>query len=148
MSLGFPTPCTAVNLSGWKANVANYRVFISFDYDYDLDLKTLLIGQSKNLDSPFQISDWSIKTASPGWKEEARRRIRASDVVAVICGAHTDTAGGVAFELSIAQEEGINYFLLGGRAGQTCRKPSSAKSTDQIYNWTWDNLKALIGGSR
>lgn len=124
------------------------RVFISYDYDYDLDLKNLLVGQAKNADSPFEISDWSIKDASPGWRNEARRRIRASDVVAVICGEHTHTASGVAVELSIAQDESVSYFLLQGRANTTCRKPTSAKSTDKIYTWTWDNLKKLVGGSR
>ncbi len=128
--------------------MAKTRVFISFDYDHDLDLKNLLVGQSNNADSPFEIADWSIKTASPGWKEDARRRIRASGVVAVVCGEHTDKATGVAVEVSIAQEEAIPYFLLHGRADKTCRKPTSARSTDKLYNWTWDNLKALIGGSR
>jgi hypothetical protein len=128
--------------------VAKTRVFISFDYDHDLDLKNLLVGQAKNPDSPFEIADWSVKTASPTWKEEARRRIRASDVVAVICGEHTHTATGVGVELAIAQEEGVSYFLLWGRTGKTCTKPTTAKSSDQIYKWTWDNLKSLIGGAR
>jgi hypothetical protein len=128
--------------------MAKKRVFISFDYDHDLDLKNLLVGQSKNEDSPFEIADWSVKVASPGWKEDARKRIRASDVVAVICGEHTDTATGVAAELSIAQDEAIDYFLLWGRANKTCKKPKTAKSSDKIYKWTWDNLKSLIGGSR
>ena len=39
------------------------RVFISFDYDHDLDLKNLLVGQAKNEDSPFEIADFSIKEA-------------------------------------------------------------------------------------
>lgn len=30
------------------------RTFISFDYDYDFDIKTMLVGQSKNPDSPFR----------------------------------------------------------------------------------------------
>ena len=128
--------------------MAKTRVFISFDYDHDLDLKNLLVGQAKHPDSPFEIADWSVKTASPGWKEDARSRIRASDVVAVICGEHTDAATGVAVELSIAQDEKISYFLLWGRAGKTCKKPSTAKSTDKIYEWTWDNLKRLVGGAR
>ncbi len=128
--------------------MAKTRVFISFDYDHDLDLKNLLVGQSRNEDSPFEIADWSIKDASPNWKADARRRIRAADVVAVICGEHTDKATGVAVELSIAQDEGIDYFLLWGRKGKTCRKPKTAKGSDKIYEWTWDNLKALIGGSR
>ena len=51
-------------------------------------------------------------------------------------------------EISIAQEEGIPYFLLKGRANETCVKPKAATSSDKIYNWTWDNLKALINGGR
>jgi hypothetical protein len=123
------------------------RVFVSFDYDNDVTLKEFLIGQAKHDDSPFWIADWSIKVASPGWKEEARKRIRASDVVAVLCGQHTDKAVGVDIEVIIAQEEGIPYFLLKGYK-QPCVKPKSAKSTDKLYNWTWPNLKTLIGGGR
>src|SRR4051794_6158339 len=37
------------------------RVFISYDYDNDAFLKEALVGQSKLPDSPFDISDWSIK---------------------------------------------------------------------------------------
>jgi hypothetical protein len=123
------------------------RAFISFDYDNDARLKDLLVGQSKNPDSPFSIADWSIKEASPGWKNEARSRIRASGLVIVLCGKHTNTAAGVAIELSIAQEEAVPYFLLAGYSeGST--KPTTAKSTDKLYTWTWDNLKALVGGAR
>lgn len=42
---------------------ANVPVFISFDYDHDGDLTTLLVGQAKNSDSPFYIEDWSIRYA-------------------------------------------------------------------------------------
>jgi hypothetical protein len=37
------------------------KVFISFDYDHDVDLKNLLVGQAKNEDSPFEITDISVK---------------------------------------------------------------------------------------
>ena len=129
--------------------MAKTRVFISFDYDNDVDLKSLLVGQAKNYDTPFEISDWSIKeTVAGNWREEARRRIVRSDVVAVICGEHTDTAAGVSTELRIAQDEGIDYFLLWGRSERQCKKPKAAKATDKIYKWTWENLKVLIGGGR
>jgi hypothetical protein len=129
--------------------MAKKRVFTSFDFDHDEDLKNLLVGQSRNPDSPFDLADWSVKEPMTGnWKEKVRTRIRSVDVVAVICGEHTDTATGVSAELSIAQEEKKPYFLLWGRAKKTCKKPKSAKESDKIYNWTWDNLKALIGGSR
>lgn len=125
------------------------RAFISFDYDHDLDLKTLLVGQSKNEDSPFSIADFSIKEAiSKDWKDKARTKIKGVDVVIVICGEHTDTASGVSAELKIAQEEKGDYFLLKGRKDKTCKKPKSAKTSDKIYKWTWDNLKTLIHGGR
>ncbi|WAX77151.1 TIR domain-containing protein [Streptomyces sp. KMM 9044] len=124
------------------------RVFVSFDYDYDKSLKEFLIGQAKNPDSPFEVHDWSIKKASSVWKVKARARIRASDVVIVICGEDTDKAVGVAIELQIAQEEGIAYFLLNGYSGQTGKKPTIAKASDKLYKWTWPNLKTLVGGAR
>ncbi|WP_419915826.1 TIR domain-containing protein [Candidatus Poriferisodalis sp.] len=124
------------------------RLFVSFDYDHDVDLKNLLVGQARNSDSPFEIADWSIKSASPSWRQDARRRIRSSNVVAVICGEHTHTASGVATELSIAQDERAPYFLLWGRPHAICRKPANATTQDQIYSWSWENLKILVGGGR
>lgn len=125
------------------------RCFISFDYDHDKFLKESLIGQSKNEDSPFEISDWSIKEENnDDWKKEARDRIKKSDVVIIICGKHTNTAVGVSVELSMAKEEGINYFLLAGyKDGGNC-KPKKAESSDKMYKWEWDNLKNLIHGNR
>lgn len=129
--------------------MAKKRVFTSFDFDHDADLRDLLVGQSKNPDAPFEMTDWSVKEPMAGdWKDRVRTRIRSVDIVAVICGEYTDTATGVSAELLIAQEERKPYFLLGGRANRTFRKPKAAKDTDKIYKWTWDNLKALIGGAR
>ena len=125
------------------------RVFISFDYDHDEVLKVYLVGQAKNPDSPFELTDWSNKEHLTGnWQEKARTRIKGVDVVAVLCGQHTDRASGVAAELKIAQEEKIPYFLLNGYRDATGKKPTTAKDTDLIYKWTWDNLKALINGGR
>lgn len=125
------------------------RAFISFDFDHDEDLRNLLAGQAKHPDSPFEIRDRSIKEPLSGdWKEKVRRRMDNIDVVIVMCGQYTHSAGGVAAELSIAREKRKPYFLLWGRNGKTCTKPTSALTTDKIYEWTWDNLKSLIGGAR
>ncbi len=129
--------------------MAKTRVFISFDYDYDESLKILLVGQAKNEDSPFSLADWSIKEHIDGnWKKKARARIKAVDVVCVVCGEHTDAAAGVSAELKIAQEEKVSYFLLKGYAEKTCKRPEAALATDKLYKWTWENLKSLVGGSR
>lgn len=129
--------------------MATKRVFTSFDFDHDSDLRTMLVGQAKNPDSPFELADWSVKEPMTGdWKERVRTRIKSTDLMIVICGEHTDTATGVSAELSIAQEEKKAYFLLSGRAEKTCKKPKAAKDSDKMYKWTWENLKKLIGGGR
>jgi hypothetical protein len=129
--------------------MAARRAFISFDFDHDEDLRNLLVGQSKHPDSPFQISDWSVREPFVGnWQEKVRARIRRTDLTIVICGAYTHLATGVATELSITRQEMHPYFLLAGRADQSAQKPTTAYESDKIYKWTWDNLKALIEGRR
>lgn len=129
--------------------MAKTKAFISFDYDNDADLKTMLCGQAKHNDTPFEITDMSVKAELSGdWKEKVRQRIKRVDQVVVICGEKTNTASGVATEVKLAQEEGRPYFLLYGRSGKTCVKPGNAKPDDKMYNWTWDNLKILLAGGR
>lgn len=129
--------------------MAKKRVFVAFDYDHDAFLKTALVNQAKLPDSPFELIDWSVKEPYPGdWKARVRSKIRAADLVVVICGEHTHTASGVAVEMQIAIEEKIPYFLLWGYKDKTCTRPMSAFADHKIYNWTWENLKNLIGGSR
>ena len=48
----------------------------------------------------------------------------------------------------IAQEKNTPYFLLTAYADRTYTKPTSAMSSDKVYEWTWGNLKTLIGGWR
>ena len=128
--------------------MAKTRLFISFDYDNDLSLKTLLVGQSKHEDSPFEIADFSVKDHLPGdWKAKVRTRIRGVNQLCVLCGERTHTAIGVSTELTIAREEQIPYFLLAGYT-DGCTKPTSALATDKLYKWTWENLKVLLNGGR
>lgn len=125
------------------------RVFVSFDYDHDSFLKEALVGQAKNPDSPFALADWSIKEAqASNWKDHARMRMGSVDVVAVICGQHTHTATGVSAEIEIAQELAKPYFLLRGYSDKTCTLPAVVGGGEKMYDWTWDNLKALVGGAR
>lgn len=124
------------------------KVFISFDFDHDEELKNLFVGQSKHDDTPFEIIDMSVKQTLLGdWKEKVRQKIRNVEQVVVICGEYTHTATGVAAEVKIAQEEGKSYFLLWGRKGD-CTKPTTAYANDKIYKWTWENVGLLLKGSR
>lgn len=125
------------------------RAFISFDFDHDEDLRTTLSEEAKRSNCPFDFADRSLKEHLSGdWKEKVRRRMKSIDVVPVICGEHTHEATGVAAELAIAREANKPYFLLKGRSGKTCTKPATALPTDKIYEWTWDNIEALLDGRR
>lgn len=128
--------------------MAKTRVFISFDYDNDARQKDLLIGQSKHPDTPFDFADWSSKEHLTGdWKQKIKAKLAFVDVICVLCGKNMVMATGVAHEINIAQEIGKPYFLLAAYSdGFT--KPTTAKVSDKVYNWTWENLKTLVGGGR
>jgi hypothetical protein len=115
-------------------------VFVSFDYDHDQDLKTLLVGQSRNANSPFEVEDWSVKEESATWRAEARSRIRRI----VICGLHTHTASGVAAEVAMARAEKVNFALLRGRKDGWPRRPRGTSwYFDEIHPWKWEVLERL-----
>lgn len=129
--------------------MAAKRLFVSFDYDNDADLKMLLVGQAKHKDTPFDIVDASVKDHLMGdWKQKVRGRIDRADVVCVLCSPTSHTAKGIEVELDIAKELKKPYFLLKGYADKDCKKPANATAADKMYNWTWDNLKLLVHGNR
>ena len=128
--------------------MATKRVFISFDFDHDRDLRRALVGQARYPNSPFFIENWSVKQHLIGdWQEKVRSRIRRTDLTIVICGEHTHTAAGVAAELAMTREEGNPYFLLKGRRDRMCTKPRNAFDSDYMYAWTWENLRKRIEGT-
>jgi len=125
------------------------RVFICFDVDHDEGTKRMLAGQADLPDSPFEFIDASVKKHLSGdWEEKVKRRMDNVDIVIVLCGEKTNTADGVAAELTIAKDKKKSYFLLAAYSDKNCTKPISATSEDKVYKWTWDNLKNLIGGGR
>ena len=101
------------------------NVFISFDYDHDKSLKDGLVGQSRSPNSPFNVSDFSMKEAASQsrWRSEVKRRIDLCSVVIVMCGQHTDKATGVSGEIQIAKELGKPYFLLRGYPDKSASSP-------------------------
>ena len=129
--------------------MATKRAFISFDYDHDNDLRGNLVAQANDPESPFSITDRSVRASiDENWRREVRERIRRVDLIIVICGEHTHDAAGVAAEITIAREEGKPYFLLKGRRRKTCTRPRSSLRTDVIHPWRWDTLRRLINETR
>ena len=119
------------------------KVFISFDYDNDLNLKILLAGQAKLPDSPFEISDWSMKEEAPekDWEEKALSRIKRTDIVIVITGEQTYKASGVKKEVKMARNENIPVIQIKPQG----TNPNRVENAGVLYDWAWDNLKKLLG---
>lgn len=118
------------------------KVFISFDFDNDLKLKNLLAGQAKLSDSPFEISDWSLKEAAPekDWEYKAEAKIKRSNIVVVIVGNKTSKASGVKKEVKLVRKNNIAIVQI--KVQNT--NPSKVTDAGVLYNWTWDNLKLIL----
>jgi len=127
--------------------MAKKRAFISFDFDHDEDLRNLLVGQAKNPESPFEISDYSVRKpwAENNWETKCLERIKKTEIVIIIVGEYTYRAEGVLTEIKLAKIAEVPYFGLHGRSDKNCPVPGGL---DKTYKWTWDNLKVLISGAR
>lgn len=122
--------------------MAKTRVFISFDYDNDLELKEGLIGQSRLADSPFAIANWSLQEAAPQpqWEREAESRIRQADLVIVMLGYNTHQAPGVLKEIAMARRNGVRTIQLKPQ-NRNCAPVANA---GPVIEWTWENLKRVL----
>jgi hypothetical protein len=121
--------------------LAKTKVFVSYDWDHDASLKATLIGQSKLADSPFSISDLSLKESTAEWQQKARAAIEASDVFVVLLGNHTHQARGVLREVKMARQMGKRRFQL-RRRGQW---PTPIEGAGEVVAWRWKNLQIWLG---
>jgi len=123
--------------------MAKKKVFVSFDFDNDRVLKEFLIGQSKLEDSPFEVTDVSLKEEAPekDWEDKARIKIRGADIVIVMVGPETHKAQGVLKEVKIANILSKKIIqIIGYRNGNYIRVEGSGI----LYKWDWENLKRLL----
>jgi hypothetical protein len=123
--------------------MAKTRVFVSFDFDNDQTLKTFVLAQAKNSDSPFEVENWSLNEPAPQatWREEAAKRIARCDVVLVMVGAETYRAPGVLAEVAIANELKVPVRQV---IGYKDTNPESVADAGRLYRWSWPTLKTLL----
>jgi len=82
--------------------LAKTKVFASYDYEHNSDMKNNLIAESKKLDSPFSINDLSLKEKEPDWQQKARKAIERCEVFIILLGDNTHQASGVRLLLDIS----------------------------------------------
>lgn len=120
------------------------KVFVSYDFDNDKVLKDFIIGQAKLADSPFEVSDHSLKEAAPerDWEIKARAAINRVDKFIVMLGPKTRSASGVKKEVAIAKSLAkLRFQIIGYRDGP---RDWAAVDGGVTYSWNWDNLKKLL----
>ena len=123
--------------------MAKKKTFISFDYEDDKILKEFIIGQSKLLDSPFEVIDVSLKEAAPEkeWEARARIRINKCDLVIVMVGPNTHRAPGVIKEVRMANELRKKIVqVIGYKDGNYTR----VEGAGILYKWNWESLKKVL----
>jgi len=123
--------------------MAKKKVFISFDFDNDKTLKDFIVGQANLENSPFEISDVSLKEAAPekDWEEKAEAKIKKADRVIVMVGTKTHSASGVKKEVKMARENSIKIAQIKGHSDKNCPKVDNA---GVYYNWSWDNIEKIL----
>ncbi len=124
--------------------MAKKKVFVSFDFDNDKALKDFIIGQAKLDDSPFEVSDFSLKEAAPEqqWLDKARAAISRSEVFIVMLGSKTKKAPGVLKEVKLANElKKTKFQIIGYKEGT---EDWAVPEAGRVYRWNWDNLKKLL----
>ena len=96
------------------------RIFVSFEFDKDGDLKDNFYAQAKELNT-HRVRNFSLNEAYPDaeWVEKARSAIKECDVVIVLVGADTHNAPGVRTEVKIARDMGKPILQVRPRGGHT-----------------------------
>lgn len=124
--------------------MAKKKVFISYDFDNDKTLKDFIIGQAKLPDSPFGVSDHSLKEAAPerDWETKARAAISRADTFIIMLGPKTRYASGVTKEVAMAKDLGKDRFQIIGY--QNGSSDWAVVDGGRTYSWNWENLKKLL----
>ena len=120
--------------------MAKTKVFISYDYEHDLDMKNSLIKESHRADSPFSINDVSLNEKIPDWQQKARQAIEKSDIFLVLLRENTHQATGVLREVKMAKQLGKKRFQLREKG----HNPQSINDAGKVVAWRWENLRKWL----
>ena len=117
------------------------RIFVSFEFDKDNDLKNSFFEQAKNL-THHRVKNSSLKESYPdkGWQQKAREAIEKCDFVIVLIGEDTHNAPGVETELQIASQMKKPIFQV--RPQQ--RTYTGVQSLGEPIPWRWKRINEKL----
>ena len=120
--------------------MATKRIFVSYDYTRDRDLKVSFVTQAKQ-QLAVTIKDFSLEEdhRDPAWEEKAKQQIRRCSLVVVLLGQDTHSAFGVRKEVDIA-----NSFRKPIIQVQSKRAHGEVKGTGEVHPWKWKTLMPAL----
>lgn len=120
------------------------KVFVSFDWDNNRNIKNFVMGQAKLPTSPFSGIDYSMREAAPqvNWETVAENRIKQCDLVLVMVGSRTHRAQGVLKEVEMARRNNVPISQI--IAYKNLVNVTPVPGAGRLYRWSWPNLKSLL----
>ena len=117
------------------------RIFVSFEFDRDSDLKNNFYEQAKEL-TTHRVRNFSLNEAYPDaeWVEKARSAIRSCHVVVVLVGQDTHNAPGVRTEVKIARRLGKPVFQVVPQG----RPYKGVPQLDEPIPWRWKRINRKL----
>ena len=119
----------------------NLRIFVSFEFDKDGDLKNNFFEQA-NDNTPHRVQNSSLNEAYPNeeWNGRARSAIGKCDMLIVLVGQDTHSSLGVKTEVDIARKLKKPVFQIIPQ-----RRPYTGLSyvSDRI-RWKWSLINKKI----
>ena len=121
--------------------MSSLKIFASFEFDKDNDLKNNFFEQAKE-HSPHRVLSFSLSQAYPDqeWEAKARSAIRKCDVVIVLVGQDTHNAPGVKTEINIARQLKRPIFQVVPQH----RTYTGVTGLDRPIQWKWKSINKKL----
>lgn len=126
--------------------MADPRAFISFDFDHNLNDKTLFVGQIKNSKTPFSAQDWSSKTNLPQdeWEKLLKAKIGKCHLMIVLVGRSMGSATGVQKEIRFATDQDVPFFGVYVDNASTSSTLPTGLARNRTIAWDWAKIAAAV----
>ena len=117
------------------------KIFVSFEFDKDNDLKNNFFRQAKE-QSLHRVLNSSLNEAYPDrrWKDKAKSAIHKCDIVIALVGPDTHNAPGVKTEIEIARQLSKPVFQVVPRR----RTYTGVPDIDEPIRWIWKRINKKI----
>lgn len=121
------------------SDMSKLRVFVSFEFDKDNQLKGSFVSQAKEY-SPHRVVSFSKSHAEQEWQGKARSAIQECEIVIVLVGQDTHNAPGVKTEVKIARRLKKPIFQVVPQEATYTGLPG----LDEPIRWKWKNINKKI----